>query len=122
MLRSFDHAAWTSVFRFTEADPVAFDQLLAPALAWRDASRAAFMEEYRVAMAGCPSWPGEPAAEQLLRLCSVSRLFEEVLREAGRRPAMLRVPLHGLRELARPSAASRGEVDENGQAAASPAN
>jgi maltose alpha-D-glucosyltransferase / alpha-amylase len=122
MLRSFDHAAWTSVFRFTEADPVAFDQLLAPALAWRDASRAAFMEEYRVAMAGCPSWPGEPAAERLLRLCLVARLFEEVVREAGRRPAMLRVPLHGLRELARPSAASRGEVDENGQATASPAS
>ena len=37
MLRSFDHAAWTSVFRFTEADPVAFDQLLlgCPGLARR---------------------------------------------------------------------------------------
>ena len=60
MLRSFDHAAWTSVFRFTEADPVAFDQLLAAALAWRDAARAAFLEEYRC---------GDRRLRQLARRC-----------------------------------------------------
>ena len=63
MLRSFDQAAWASVLRFAEADPLAFEQLLTPALAWRDLARAAFLEEYRMAIAGCPSWPGDDAAD-----------------------------------------------------------
>jgi maltose alpha-D-glucosyltransferase/alpha-amylase len=102
MLRSFDQAAWASVFRFAEADPVAFDQLLAPALAWRDLARAAFIEEYRSVIAGCPSWPVGTSADSLLRLCLMTRLFHEIVREAARRPAWVRVPLHGLRELLPP--------------------
>ena len=81
MLRSFDQAAWASVFRFAEAEPVAFEQLLAPALAWRDLARAAFLEEYRAAIAGCPSWPGDEAADALLRIQLIGRKF----RRAGAR-------------------------------------
>jgi maltose alpha-D-glucosyltransferase/alpha-amylase len=100
MLRSFDYAAWAGVFRFAEADPMALDQLLAPALAWRDLARAAFLEEYRAAIGDCPSWPSDPAAaDALLRLFVVQKLFYEVGYEAANRPAWLKIPLRGIREL-----------------------
>ena len=75
MLRSFDQAAWSSVFRFAESDPVAVDQLLTPALVWRDLAQAAFLGEYRTVIDGCPSWPAEAAAaDQLIRLFLLHRL------------------------------------------------
>jgi maltose alpha-D-glucosyltransferase/alpha-amylase len=103
MLRSFDQAAWASVFRFAEADPVAFELLLAPALAWRDLARAAFLAEYRAAIQGCPSWPGDPTADAILRSQLVARKFRDVAREAGSRPAWVRAPLRGLLDLLRPA-------------------
>ena len=66
MLRSFDQAAWASVFRFAEATRC-LRAAAGAALAWRDLARAAFLEEYRAAIAGCPSWPGDDAADALLR-------------------------------------------------------
>ena len=100
MLRSFDQAAWSSVFRFAESDPVAVDQLLAPALIWRDLAQAAFLSEYRTVIDGCPSWPAEAeAADQLIRLFLLHRLFQEVAHEAAHRPAWLRVPLQGIQQL-----------------------
>ena len=114
MLRSLDHAAWASVFRFTEADPVAFDQLLSAALAWRDATRAVFLEEYGTAIAGCACWPGDLAAETLLRLCLLRRLSDEVLREGERRPTTLRIALRGLHELLPPPADAAASADRYG--------
>jgi maltose alpha-D-glucosyltransferase/alpha-amylase len=99
MLHSFDQAAWASVYRFAEADPAAFDELLVPALAWRDLARAAFLAEYRMAIGGCPSWPGDAAAEGFLRLLLAERLFRELAREARQRPARVGAPLRGLRDL-----------------------
>ena len=114
MLRSLDHAAWASVFRFTEADPVAFDQLLSAALAWRDATRAVFLKEYGTAIAGCACWPGDLAAETLLRLCLLRRLSDEVLREGERRPTTLRIALRGLHELLPPPADAAASADRYG--------
>jgi maltose alpha-D-glucosyltransferase/alpha-amylase len=104
MLRSFDYAAWAGVLRFAESDPGAVDQLMAPALAWRDLACAAFMEEYRTAIDGCPSWPGDPdAAQSLLRLFVLQKLLYEVGYEAANRPSWLRIPLRGIRELFGPN-------------------
>ena len=100
MLRSFDRAAWAGVLRFAESDAAAIDQLLAPALTWRDLAQAAFMAEYRSGIAGCPSWPADPlAADRLLLPFKLRHLFEELAQEAANRPAWLMVPLHGIREL-----------------------
>jgi len=88
------------VFRFAESDPAASDQLLAPALAWRDLAQAAFAEEYRAAIGDCPSWPVQPVvADGLLRLFTVQKLFYEVGYEAANRPSWLRIPLRGIIEL-----------------------
>ena len=72
MLRSFDQAAWASVFRFAESDPVAVDQLLTPALAWRDLARAAFLAEYRAVIDDCPG--GVDGTEDLLRLLTLQTI------------------------------------------------
>ena len=97
MLRSFDEAAWASVFRFAESDPVAFEQLLTPALVWRDLTRAAFLAEYRGVIGD--SLGSVDGTEDLLRLLTLQRLLDEIGREATRPTARLRIPLSGLREL-----------------------
>jgi maltose alpha-D-glucosyltransferase/alpha-amylase len=102
MLRSFDQAAWASLYRFAETDPLAFEQLLTPALAWRDLARAAFLEEYRAAIAGCPSWPGDAAADALLRILLLGRKFREATRELAEHPNRARAPIRGLVDLMRP--------------------
>lgn len=102
MLRSFDYAAWAGVLRFAESDPAAPEQLLGPALAWRDLAQAAFMDGYREAIGDCPSWPADPAeAERLLRVFTIQKLFYEVAYEAANRPAWLGIPLRGVLDLVR---------------------
>ena len=70
MLRSFDYAAWASVFRFAESDPAAAEQVLVLALAWRDLAQAAFLEGYREAMgiARC----GLPTLSRAIGCCTCS--------------------------------------------------
>jgi maltose alpha-D-glucosyltransferase/alpha-amylase len=100
MLRSFDYAAWAAISRFVESEASAFDQLLEPAMAWRDLAQAAFLNGYREAIGDCPVWPADPAeTERLLRLFIIQKLFYEVGYEAANRPAWLRIPLNGIRDL-----------------------
>jgi maltose alpha-D-glucosyltransferase/alpha-amylase len=100
MLRSFDYAAWASLFRFAESDAAALDALLAPALVWRNLAREAFVEGYRETIAGCPSYPDDPAAaDALIRLFLIEKLFYEVEYEASHRPGWLRIPINGIRDL-----------------------
>ena len=99
MLRSFDYAAWAGVFRFAESDPAAFEQLLAPALAWRDLTSAAFLAEYQLVIADPPGWPGAAGALPLLRLFELRRLFEEIAREPTRPTNWLQVSLRRIRAL-----------------------
>ena len=113
MLRSFDEAAWASVFRFAESDPVAFEQLLTPALAWRDLTRAAFLAEYRAVIGDSPGWPSM-ATDDLLRLLTLQRLLDEIGREATRPSARLRIPLSGLRELFPGSGQSQISLQSSG--------
>ena len=112
MLRSFDEAAWASVFRFAESDPVAFEQLLTPALVWRDLTRAAFLAEYRAVIGDSPG--GVDGTEDLLRLLTLQRLLDEIGREATRPSARLRIPLSGLRELFPGSGQSQDLVADSG--------
>ena len=81
MLRSFSDAAWAALFRFAEPDPPALAQLQAPALAWRDQAAAAFLDEYRASIAGCPSWPGDAAGEILVRQSLLRHLLAELVAE-----------------------------------------
>jgi maltose alpha-D-glucosyltransferase/alpha-amylase len=113
MLRSLDYAAWASVLRFAESDAGAIDHLLAPALAWRDLASSAFLDEYRATIGDCPSWPGEAgAADALLRLFVIQKLFYEVGYEAANRPGWLRIPLRGINDLFGPAKEARETVGD----------
>jgi hypothetical protein len=60
----------------------------------------AFMAEYRAGIAGCLSWPGDPAADTLLQWELAARLGRELGRDAATRPARLAAALAGLARLA----------------------
>ena len=100
MLRSFDYAAWAGVFRFAESDPAAFEQLLAPALVWRDLRAAPSWtstgQRSATARAGPPIRRRRDAAAAALH--GPEALLRGRLR--GGEPARwLRIPLAGIRDL-----------------------
>ncbi|MGD9507110.1 MAG: maltose alpha-D-glucosyltransferase [Geminicoccaceae bacterium] len=97
MIRSFDLAAWTSLSRFAETHTPAQDRLAGAAAIWRELVVDAFMAEYRAVIAGCPSWPGDAAADTLLQWELAARLGRELGRDAATRPA---AALAGLARLA----------------------
>jgi maltose alpha-D-glucosyltransferase/alpha-amylase len=97
MLRSFDYAAWAAVLDLAETRPDAFDALLAHAFAWREATTAAFLDAYRETVAGCPSYPADPAeARRLVDLFLLEKALYEIGYEAANRPGWLRIPIQGV--------------------------
>ncbi len=87
MLRSFDYAAVTA-----GADTLA--------RAWERDAAAAFLAGYRAAIAGCSSYPADPAhAAALLDLFTLEKAFYELSYELANRPAWLRIPMEGIRAI-----------------------
>jgi maltose alpha-D-glucosyltransferase / alpha-amylase len=100
MVRSFGYAASVALDQFTATRP-SDRALLGPfAKAWETDTVAAFLEAYREAAAGCPSYPAEARdAERLLRLFELEKALYEVRYEIDNRPELLPIPLHGLLRL-----------------------
>lgn len=97
MLRSFDYAAWASALHLAESHPDAHARILSAALAWRDTAQRAFLNSYRAVISGCPIWPaGSVAAERLLQVFMLQKLFYELQYEAANRPNWLTIPLRGI--------------------------
>ncbi|HET6521411.1 MAG TPA: putative maltokinase, partial [Geminicoccaceae bacterium] len=97
MVRSFDYAAWAAVLGLSDTRPDAFDALLAHAFAWREAATAAFLDAYRETVAGCPSYPADPAeAQRLIDLFLLEKALYEIGYEAANRPGWLRIPIQGV--------------------------
>lgn len=97
MVRSFDYAAWASLLHATAENPREVDVLLGPAMRWRDRSIAAFLDGYRSAIVGCPSFPdNDEHAAMLLDLFVLEKAFYEIAYEAANRPTWLRIPLQGV--------------------------
>lgn len=92
MLRSFNYAALSGG---------------EPTRAWERAAVAAFLDGYRATIAGCGSYPADPAhAAALLDLFTLEKAFYEMSYELANRPAWLRIPMEGIRAiLDRPSGA-----------------
>jgi maltose alpha-D-glucosyltransferase/alpha-amylase len=100
MLRSFDYAAWTTALDLAARETSVSDLLLPLAQAWRQAAERAFLEGYRGAIVGCPSWPAdELAAEHLLELFLLEKALYEICYEAANRPSWLPIPMKGLARL-----------------------
>ncbi len=100
MLRSFDYAAALAAGRShceSPAASAAVEQLVA---AWRQQTRAAFLEGYRAGIQGCPAYPkAQRQAERLIRLFTLEKALYELRYELANRPQWVHIPIAGLAEL-----------------------
>ena len=98
MLRSLNYAAVSASRNVRErVDSATLDAQV------RDCERrsvAAFLDGYVATVAGCSSYPSDPAAaRRLLDLFTLEKALYEVSYELANRPAWLRIPLEGIRTL-----------------------
>jgi len=97
MLRSFEYAGWSALHKLAERDSEGYQRLLPHADAWRQLVQLTFLENYKEAIAGCASYPADPAeVDRLLALFLLDKVLYEIRYEAANRPAWLRIPLSGL--------------------------
>jgi maltose alpha-D-glucosyltransferase/alpha-amylase len=98
MLRSFNYAALAGVLAAAEDAGERADGALAHA--WERDAAAAFLAGYRETIAGCSSYPADPAhAAALLDLFALEKAFYEMSYELANRPAWLRIPMEGIRAI-----------------------
>jgi maltose alpha-D-glucosyltransferase/alpha-amylase len=92
--------AGATLNKLAEQDPDGVARVRADAADWKHLVQETFMASYSQAIAGCPSWPEDPAeADRLLKLFLLDKVLYEIRYEAANRPAWLRIPLAGLAEL-----------------------
>jgi maltose alpha-D-glucosyltransferase/alpha-amylase len=97
MARSFNYAAWATIFSLEDAQGEARVDLAALAAEWEAEALGAFMAGYGQGIAGCPSVPHEAEAlEGLLSLFTLEKALYEVSQEAAHRPNWLRIPIRGV--------------------------
>ena len=95
MLRSFDYALWTALFRRLEAgaDP---GQALAQVGRWRDATSGGFLAAYREAMGDHPIHPAPDFEAAMLDLWLIRKCAYEIDYERRFRPGWAEIPLRGM--------------------------
>jgi maltose alpha-D-glucosyltransferase / alpha-amylase len=101
MLRSFNYARWSALRRVAQS-PEEAEKLAAPAIAWEQATRDAFMKGY----AGTLAQPdGAPIDAGLLALFELEKALYELRYELNNRADWVQVPLHGVLALIQPNGA-----------------
>ncbi|WP_308915043.1 maltose alpha-D-glucosyltransferase [Jannaschia sp. LMIT008] len=95
MLRSFDYALWTALFRRLEAGA---DEAVALAEIgrWRDATAGGFLAAYREAMEGHPLSPDADFEAAMLDLWLIRKCAYEIDYERNFRPGWISIPLRGM--------------------------
>ncbi|HZO93712.1 MAG TPA: maltose alpha-D-glucosyltransferase [Candidatus Baltobacteraceae bacterium] len=100
MLRSFNYAAVAGVRGLAQDRGEDTSGLEPLARDWERRTVAAFLEGYRETIAGCSSYPDDPAqAQALLDLFVLEKAFYEMSYELANRPAWLRIPMEGIRAI-----------------------
>jgi len=91
MLRSFNYARWSALRRVAQS-PEEAERLAAPAIAWEQATRAAFLTGY-----------GAAVDTELLALFELDKALYELRYELNNRTDWAQVPLHGVLALIQPA-------------------
>ncbi|MDH6169179.1 maltose alpha-D-glucosyltransferase/alpha-amylase [Variovorax boronicumulans] len=91
MLRSFNYARWSALRRVAQSTEEA-ERLAAPAIAWEQATRDAFLAGY-----------GEAIDTELLALFELDKALYELRYELNNRTDWAQVPLHGVLALIQPA-------------------
>jgi maltose alpha-D-glucosyltransferase/alpha-amylase len=100
MLRSINYAA-VAALRGSSSHRAEDTSALEPlARDWERRSVEAYLAGYRETIVGARSYPSDPAvAEQLLDLFTLEKAFYEMSYELANRPAWVRIPLEGIRNI-----------------------
>ncbi|MEZ2297244.1 maltose alpha-D-glucosyltransferase [Variovorax sp. RCC_210] len=105
MLRSFNYARWSALRRVAQS-PDEAEKLAAPAIAWEQATRDAFLKGYAEAIAAPgDAAGGSPLDAELLSLFELEKALYELRYELNNRTDWVQVPLHGVLALIRPARA-----------------
>lgn len=103
MLRSFDYAAYSALLTLTTGRPEEFDRLEPWAKIWKTWTSAAFLREYRNAVADTPLLPSDPTAiGRLLDFFMLDKTLFELQYELNYRPDWVRIPMLGILHLDTP--------------------
>ena len=101
MLRSFSYAAFASLLSFTTRHPEEYGSLERWAAFWEKWISAAFLRAYRQTAADAPFLPARSEHLQtLLEAFLLDKALYELKYELNSRPGWVRIPLHGILELA----------------------
>ena len=96
MLRSFNYAAWATMFKTLNTLPGTLTGLAPWVENWEQGAAAALMDGYRSAIGDSPTWPVDPKdARALIDLFTLEKAFYEIRYELSHRPAWVRIPLTG---------------------------
>jgi maltose alpha-D-glucosyltransferase/alpha-amylase len=102
MLRSFSYAAFAGLSSFTARRPEDYSALERWAAFWERWTSAAFLGAYRQTAAGARFLPARPEhLGSLLQAFLLDKALYELKYELNNRPGWVRIPLHGILELAR---------------------
>ncbi|HKQ87379.1 MAG TPA: maltose alpha-D-glucosyltransferase [Candidatus Acidoferrales bacterium] len=100
MLRSFNYAAYASLFNYIARHPGDFAKLEPWAQVWERSVSAEFLRAYRQTIGTANLVPaGEDDFRMLLDTFLLDKVLYEVLYELNSRPAWLRIPLTGIMSL-----------------------
>ncbi|MHC5537828.1 putative maltokinase, partial [Singulisphaera rosea] len=102
MLRSFDYAAYSVLLKLSSTQPEEFDRLEPWAKIWKSWTSAAFLREYRRAVAGSSLLPSDPKTfENLLDFFMLDKTLFELQYELNYRPDWVLIPMLGVLHLSR---------------------
>jgi maltose alpha-D-glucosyltransferase/alpha-amylase len=97
MLRSFNYAAYATLFRITAERPGDFAMLEPAARSWKRLASQAFLEGYLDVVQGTPAYPADPEqARSFLDLFILEKALYELGYELANRPDWVRIPLKGI--------------------------
>lgn len=99
MLRSFNYAAWSTLFQLAAVRPETLTDSLTLAKELERLSAQAFLAGYDSVAAHSPCQPGPEARERLRTLFLLEKACYEITYEAANRPNWLQVPIKGILEL-----------------------
>ncbi len=100
MIRSFNYAAWASLYDRAVLNPDAMQAERAWAAEWERRNVDSFLEGYRETASSCASVPGNRRSlKRLLNLFILEKALYEICYEAANRPDWVRIPVQGVSAL-----------------------
>ncbi len=97
MLRSFNYAAWSALFKRASLRPESLENLIPWAVDWEARTARAFMAGYDETLGDSAVAPADPLIRnRVIEVFVLEKALYEICYEAANRPDWLRIPLQGI--------------------------